>query len=300
MKKYLSLLLLACCTTSTAPEQGMVDINGTSLYYSSIGKGEPILIIHGGPVLDQSYMTGHFDELAKNYRLIFYDQRACGKSAAQVDSSSMTIQTFVNDIEGIRKKFELDKIHVLGHSWGGLLAVKYAAAFPEHTQSLILSNPVPPITAVWQEEEKELSKRSSPYDSVQRAQIMQSEEMKNKQVGAINKLMKLAFKTQFADTTMLDQLTIALPEDYFARSAAFQHMGPELFSYDLTNELQAIKCPALVMYGDYEPAAKLSGPLYKEKLTGSELVTISKSGHFPFIENKLEFFDTITNFLDGK
>src|SRR5882672_4976928 len=104
MKKISVFLLLLSCTTPKPNDEGLLAINGTSLYYHAIGKGEPVIIIHGGPVLDQSYMFDHFKELAKNHRLIFYDQRACGKSTSEVDTSSMTIKNLIDDIDQLRQK----------------------------------------------------------------------------------------------------------------------------------------------------------------------------------------------------
>src|ERR1043165_9182814 len=98
MKRMFLLLAVVGCSVSSENRQGLTDVNGTSLFYHIIGKGEPVIIIHGGPVLDQSYMIDHFKELSKNHRLIFYDQRACGKSTAEVDTSTMTMKTLIDDI----------------------------------------------------------------------------------------------------------------------------------------------------------------------------------------------------------
>lgn len=297
---FLLVALVVGCQSPPPDESGLLDVNGTQLYYTATGQGEPLLIIHGGPVLDQSYLTEHFKPLATHYRLIFYDQRASGRSRAEVDSASMTVKNLVDDIEAIRQKLQLKKIHVLGHSWGGFLAVKYAAAYPENVNRILLSDPMPPSTTVWQAEEQELAKRITRYDSLQRSLILNSEAMKNKEVSAVNALMKLSFKTQFADTSLLDKLSIHLPADYFQRSATFGHIFPELMNYDLVPDLQKLDAPTLILYGDYEPAATLSGPLYEQNLTNGELAIVSTSGHFPFIENPTEFFGHIRRFLSEK
>ena len=144
MKRIIFLLFLFGCTVREENIQGLVDVNGTSLFYHIIGKGEPIIVIHGGPVLDQSYMIDHFSELSKNHKLIFFDQRACGRSIADVDTSSMKMKTLIEDIDALRKKFNFDKVHVLGHSWGGMLAAMYAIEYPLNVKSLILCDAMPP------------------------------------------------------------------------------------------------------------------------------------------------------------
>jgi proline iminopeptidase len=289
MKKLLPLLLLLSCTVPKAEEEGLLAVNGTSLYYHAIGKGEPVIIIHGGPVLDQSYMIDHFKELAKNHRLIFYDQRACGKSTAEVDTSSMTMKNLIDDIDQLRQKLGFEQVHIFGHSWGGMLAAKYAVEYPLKVKSLVLCDAMPPSFRLWKEEEQILSQRTSAYDSLLEEQIKSQEGFKKEEVRYVDSLMKISFKSQFADTTRLALLKIKLPRDFFKRSRIFEHISPELFAFDLTTQLEKIIAPTLIIYGDQEPANEISGPVYKSGIANAKVVVIPNSGHFPFIEQPLRF-----------
>src|SRR5262249_26192594 len=138
MKRLLIFLLIISCKAPKPAEEGLLAVNGTSLYYHAIGQGEPVIIVHGGPVLDQSYMFDHFKDLARTHRLIFYDQRACGRSTADVDTATMTLKNLIDDIDQLRQKLGLDQVHILGHSWGGMLAAKYAIEYPLKVKSLVL------------------------------------------------------------------------------------------------------------------------------------------------------------------
>src|SRR6478736_4438770 len=212
MRKIFFLLLLVSCTASQNEEEGLLAINGTSLYYHSIGQGEPVIIIHGGPVLDQSYMIDHFKELSKNHRLIFYDQRASGNSTSDVDTSTMTMKTLIDDIDQLRQKLGLDQVHILGHSWGGMLAAKYAIEYPLKVKSLVLCDAMPPSFRLWNEEEQILAQRTSAYDSLLLDQIKSQEGFKNQEMKWVDSLMKVSFKSQFVDTTKLALLKIKLPQ----------------------------------------------------------------------------------------
>lgn len=289
MKKLLVLLFLASCTGPQKDEEGMLAINGTSLYYHAFGKGEPVIIIHGGPVLDQSYMIDHFKELAKNHRLIFFDQRACGKSTAEVDTSTMTLKNLIDDIDKLRQELGLVQVHVLGHSWGGMLAAMYAIEYPLKVKSLVLCDAMPPSFRLWNEEEQILAQRTSGYDSLLEEQIKSQEGFKNQDVKWVDSLMKISFKSQFEDTTKLALLKIKLPEDYFKRSKIFEHIGPELFAFDLTTQLEKIIVPTLIIYGDQEPSTDISAPVYKSGIANSRVVVMPNCGHFPFIEQPLRF-----------
>ncbi len=274
----------------------MLAVNGTSLYYHAIGKGEPVIIIHGGPVLDQSYMIDHFKELSKNHRLIFFDQRASGKSTSDVDTSSMTIKNLIEDIDQLRQKLGFDQVHLLGHSWGGMLAAKYAIEYPLKVKSLVLCDAMAPSFRLWNQEEQVIAKRTSSYDNLLEDQIKAQPGFKNQEVKWVDSLMKVAFKSQFEDTAKLAALKIKLPQDYFKRSKIFEHIGPELFAFDLTTQLEKIIAPTLIIYGDQEPATEISAPVYKNGIVNSKVVVIPNCGHFPFIEQPVRFNLAVESF----
>ncbi len=292
----LFLLLLISCATPQKEEKGLLSINGTSLYYHAIGQGDPVIVIHGGPVLDQSYMIDHFKELAKTHRLIFYDQRASGRSTAEVDTASMTLKNLIDDIDQLRQQLGLDQVHILGHSWGGMLAAQYAIEYPLKVKSLVLCDAMPPSFRLWNEEEQLLAQRTSPHDSLLEEQVKAQEGFKNREVKWVDSLMKISFKSQFDDTTKLTLLKIKLPQDYFKRSKIFEHIGPELFAFDITLQMEKIIVPALIIYGDHELETKISGPVYKNGIANSQLVIIPHCGHFPFIEQPLRFNLAVESF----
>lgn len=297
---FIPLLLLFNCKPSenvSDNQDGFVTLNGSEVYYKSVGSGDPMIVIHGGPVLDHSYFLPQFEALAESRRLIFYDQRACGQSSIEVDSATMSIAGFTDDIEQLRQSLKLEKVDVLGHSWGGLLAMHYAMKYPQHTKSLILSNSMPASTEGWQEEETQLAARITKEDSLARMQIMTSEEMKQRKASAIKKLMMLSFKTQFYDTSRLHDLNLYIPEDFMARSAKFSYLGKDLNSFNLYDGLSKLKIPTLIIYGEHEPAASLSGKELEKTITGSKLVIIEESGHFPFVEQPEAYFKVVEEFL---
>lgn len=280
-------------------KEGRAEIEGTEIYYHMIGQGEPMMILHGGPLLDQSYLYPQMKRLAANHLLIFADQRVSGRSSADVDPETMTIDQLIKDIEALRVKLKLGRMHLFGHSWGGMLAVRYAMRYPENLRSLILADPMPPTTELWRQEEKGINERITRADTLERRRIMRSEEFRNRSVRAVEKLMKLSFKIQFYDSTLLDSLQLGLPDDYFKRSEIFRHVGPELANFNLVDSLHRITTPTLIMYGDDEPGAKLSGPVYAHAIPGSTLQIIGHSGHFPFIENPEDFFSQVGAFTSA-
>ena len=124
--------LSACAREVGAPREERVDVGGASLYGRDIGRGLPIIVLHGGPDFDHNYLVPDLDRLAEAYRLIYYDQRGRGQSAAGVQPSDVTLSSDVDDIDKVRQHFALDAPALLGHSWGTVLALDLGFSSHSH------------------------------------------------------------------------------------------------------------------------------------------------------------------------
>ena len=303
MRSYSIILLLlllgACKEKPLEVEEGYMIVNGSDVYYKTMGEGEPLLVIHGGPVLDHSYFLPHFERLAKDYQLIFYDQRACGKSSIEIDSATMNLAGFVDDIEQIRQKLGHEKLNVYGHSWGGLIAMKYAIAYDDKVDHLILSNSMAPSAVDWQKENLEAAKNINAADQRRLDVIVSTELLRSANaVPYIKEMMLLSFKSQMFDARNINKLNLFIPEDFQQRSAVFGLLGPDLGTYDLYADLSKIKSPTLVLFGQSEAAVNLHAQKMTKALPNSRLEVIKNSGHFPFIENPTEFDKSVRSFLN--
>ena len=202
--KLLSLVLLTAGLALNAeaqiiPFEGIRTINGTKLYFRIFGKGEPLLAVHGGPGLNHTYFLPHLESLSKDFTVILYDERACGRSVIP-DTDSLGLKFFVDDIDAIRKDLGLEKINILGHSWGAIPVVRYGIDYPEKVKSMVLCNAV----ALSHEFDSEIAaiqkKRNTPEDSIERANILNSPDFKSGQTKAYEKLMSLAFRHSFTSS----------------------------------------------------------------------------------------------------
>lgn len=278
-------------------EEGYKKINGTEIFYKKMGEGESILAVHGGPVLEHSYLVPYLKPLANDFELIFFDQRLSGRSSAESDSSKIRLSAFVDDIEELRKALKLKKIHLMGHSWGGLLAMNYAINYPANLKSIVLLNSMPANSKLWRAEEAILAQKITEQDNINRQEILQSDLFKNNKSEAIEKLLMLSFKNQFYDSTFVDSLDFDLPEDYMIRSQRFGNMRQDIEDYNLHPSLSSIEIPTLLVYGEIEPAATMSGPKLDSLFANSRFVVFQNAGHFPFIEQQKPFLKTVRAFL---
>ena len=93
-----------------------IKVKDAELFCRVVGKGDPLIVIHGGPGMPHDYLLS-LKELAKEHQIIFYDQRATGRSTGEVTPETMQYQLFVEDIDSLRNSLGLEKISIIGHSW---------------------------------------------------------------------------------------------------------------------------------------------------------------------------------------
>ena len=128
---------------SVALRESRIPVGTASLYSRDIGRGQPIIVLHGGPDFDHGYLLPDLDRLADAFRLIYYDQRGRGRSADHVQPEDVTLASDIDDLDKVRQHFQLQSAALLGHSWGAVLALEYALRHPTRVSHLILMNPAP-------------------------------------------------------------------------------------------------------------------------------------------------------------
>ncbi|HKK94275.1 MAG TPA: alpha/beta fold hydrolase [Longimicrobiales bacterium] len=294
-----------------APGDTLVAVNGTRLWVHVEEEGvegergrvgsEVIVVVHGGPLLDHGYLVEPLRPLATFAPLVFYDQRLSGRSDGVADppAPDVSLATFVEDIEGLREALDLDRIHLLGHSWGGGLTMRYAIAHPDRVRSLILVSPPAPSFDLAAREARARMEALEPADTVGMGALRASDGLAGGDPEVIARLLRMSFRSQMLDRASADQLEFHVPDDYLARSEALQVLGPELSGADLTSELRGLGVPTLVVYGAEEVGARLTGPAYASLLPDVRVETIEGAKHFAFMEAPLAFRSLVREFLSG-
>jgi len=157
----------------TTPRESHIPVGNAELYSREVGQGPAIIVLHGGPDFDHSYLVPDLDRLSDSFHLIYYDQRGRGRSADRVQPEDVTLASDIADIEKVRQYFHLDSVVLLGHSWGTVLALEYALRYPQRVSGMILMNPAPASTEDYKQLRKEwLEKR--PDDMERRKTISSS------------------------------------------------------------------------------------------------------------------------------
>ena len=215
-----------------------------------------------------------------------------------IDSVSMNLDGFVSDIENIRKSLGFGKWNVLGHSWGGLIAMKYGIAHDDKIDQLILSSPMAPSTQDWMRENAEVAKLTDPEDQRRLNSLSSSGVLRTEDPSPyIKEILQLSFKSQMFDKEKLSDLNLFVPHDYMIRSGMFGLLGPDLNNFNLWGDLVNLQTPTLVVYGESELGGEMHGKRLASTVSNGQYQSTPKSGHFPFIESPSEYFDQIRNFL---
>ena len=117
---------------SESTMENMINVNGADFYYQKHGSGTPILVMHGGLGLDHEYFRPTLDSWGDFAELIYFDHRGNGRSEAPADWESVTLASMADDADALRDALGLDKVILLGHSYGGFLALEYAQRYQEN------------------------------------------------------------------------------------------------------------------------------------------------------------------------
>ena len=300
VKFYFStfFLLLLSCGGGTS-KSGFIRINDTDIYYKTIGEGEPILVLHGGPGLSMDYFFPHFDDFARHYKLIFFDQRYSGRSGGIIDSN-LTTEIFVDDIEALRKELQIKDFHLMGHSWGGFAALSYAVKYPKNLKSLLLISPLSPNLNSYKDLEINRSERFSETDQKKLDEILASDEFIEGDSPTLERFWKIVFKVYLFEKELINQVDLQVQaKNAKSPFILFDKLYPTIDSVAMFNQLKKFNKPTLIIHGDYDPLPYKYSNELALKMKNAKFELLNNCGHFPFVEKKDKFFSSISLFINS-
>jgi proline iminopeptidase len=278
-------------------EEGYADANGIKLYYKIFGRGAPVVILHGGPGFDHNSII-QLRELADDYRVIFYDQRASGNSSGEADSTSITIDNFVEDLEGLRRHLKLDKINIVGFSWGATLALCYATKYHENIKSLVIVSTGGASKDYFNDYFNTLKSRTTAEDRETMLEMEQSDSFRNNEDSAVRQYWRLILKPFFKDKSMINKFDLTFGKNTTKNQAAIgKLLMDDMGDYDMHKDLEVIDCPALILHGTYDAFPCEAAYRVHKHIPSSRLVILEDAGHFMFIDAHDRFFPLIRHFL---
>jgi proline iminopeptidase len=290
-------------TGSDSPQrEGFVAVPGGSVWYRIVGAdrpGVPLLVLHGGPGATHDYLET-LAVLADERPVIFYDQLGAGNSPAPADASLWTVARFSAELTELRRALHLDRVHLLGQSWGTMLAVDHALAGKAGSlASLVLSGPF----------------LSGPrFIADQRAWLAQM-PMLEQRIIAEREANGRFDAPEYQEAMMtyyrrhvcrLDPWPDCLNRTFAKMSVPlYRHMwGPSEFTAtgtlrdaDYTGRLREIRCPALFTCGRYDECTPAASAHYQSLLPGAYLKVFESASHEHHLEQPEHYFQVVRAFL---
>jgi proline iminopeptidase len=298
-KCLFSLFALSALAIAQSPVTGIVHTPDVDLAYEVYGSpsaATPVIIANGGPGFSHTYLLQNdvfTARLAHDRQIILYDQRGDGRSKLLNPNAPQDMDAQVADLDAIRAKLGFQKFDLIGHSWGGLLAMGYASAHPEHVEKFMLIDSAAPA---WKdtlflfdkvfpdvaEKDKEIDKRLGKTDEAAKEHLA-------------NYFGMLFYSQENYDRFLAG---ITDPGENTAVNAA---VGKAIAKIDLTPNLSKFNFPTLVLCGrfDMNVAPLTAWKMYKA-IPGAKIVIFAKSGHLPFYEEPDKFVQVVSDFLSGK
>ena len=267
-------------------------IKGYEIFSLTQGHGRPLLIMHGGPGLDHTYLRPWLDPLGNDAQLTYYDQLGNGRSTRPASYEGISFATLADEADALRAALGYERIILFGHSFGGSLALEYALRHGEHLDGLILCTTVPVMDY-----------QANPENHGTPEQVQAAVSgMSNPAALAEDHIWREAWMTvlPLSFHTYDQAIGAAMDEAMQYSGKAFVHANTRcLPTFNVLHRLSEISVPTLVMAGrhDWMTPPTPGAERIHAGLPNSKLVIFEQSGHFPFIEEQDTFIATVSAWM---
>ena len=282
-------------------------LRGTELYFDIAGMQlapqgndfieKPVLfLLHGGPGGDHLRFKQHSLAIENDAQLVFIDHRGCGRSK-KTKQADYTLDNNIEDLEALRKHLGLERISILGTSYGGIVAQGYALRYPKCVEKLILVVTAPS------------------YRFINEAKAYLKKHGSAKQIKSAEKLWEGSFKNHqavlrfFADMETLYSVThkknpkLAYSKSHtiWSAEAINEGFGGYLRRYDFTKRLKNLACPTLILAGDKDwICSPAQAKIMAQEIPHSKLHIFKNCGHALAVDAKQKYLKLISQFLQPK
>ncbi|PLS17489.1 proline iminopeptidase [Bacillus sp. M6-12] len=268
------------------------NVRGLDIYVKMLGAGTPLVFLHGGPGGEHRYFLPHLEELANTFQLIFYDQRGCGQSQEPEDKDTYTMDEEVETLEALRAELGIEKLNLVGESWGSMLGLLYAAKYPKKADKLFLTAAVGATKDGYLGFGKELENRLTLEDK--HLLDMMVEKLNNKEID-VQEIFSIIDPYYVYSRENLSKKTATKSNE-----AVNAILGNDIgLNYDLTDRLERLKeIPIMVAQGEHDintPA--MLQDLLLQYIPHAQLEVISECGHWTVIEQPDIMMQKIRNFF---
>jgi proline iminopeptidase len=292
--------LLPGLLSAEAPQRsGTVHTTEVDLHYELLGapgSGIPVIAVNGGPGLSHAYMVQNdlWQRVAAHRLVVLYDQRGTGGSKHLQPKAPQTMDAQVADLDAIRAALKLDRIAIVGDSYGGMIAMAYAAAHPEHMSRLVLSDSGAPSWKTLEHVLPQVFPDLEEQGAAEEKALAAKDPDAAAQAGLVNHMRMIFYSPQKRDEYIAHMGDLGFVP---AVSAAVQKATADL---DLTPKLAEFHFPTLVITGRFDMnVAPLTAWRIAHAIPGAQIVFFEQSGHLPAYEEPDKYLRVLEVFLRG-
>jgi proline-specific peptidase len=290
---------------ATAAHEGFVPFRGYQTWYRIAGEQGspeklPLLCLHGGPGAPSYYLEPLAGMTATGRQVIFYDQLGCGRSDQPSDPAMWTVDLFVDELRAVRDALGLDRVHILGQSWGGMLLLEYALTQPEGVASLTLASTTSSIPA-WVSEANRLL-AELPADV--QATLRKHEAAGTTDSPEYEAAGELFYRRHVCRTDPWPEY-FTMANDNLRAEVYNTMWGPSEFNatgtlrdWDVTDRLGEITIPTLVTCGRYDEATPALAEAIQRGIPNAQLAIIEDASHMAHGEQNEEYLGALGAFLE--
>lgn len=270
--------------------------DGETLYFSSTGKGQKVIILQGGPGYSVAGCQSWADSLSDKHECILFHQRGTGLSSdVKYDSTTINLKRAVNDLDDLRKFLGQEKLTLCGISWGGMLSQAYASKFPEKTEKIVLVSTVGPDMSLFRVIFNDYIPMRRYPDEKDSLKYWNSQP--DNELSIFKRGLFFAVPYFFNHNTALKKMPELMKISPFNRQMSSLMWKDIYKNYDLNASLVNYKNPCIIIRPrqDIVPFEAISQ--IKELLPQSKIYTIERCGHFPDLEQPEKFFKILKEVL---
>jgi proline iminopeptidase len=276
----------------------MTEPRGLDLFHLVVqrgGNGIPLLVMHGGMGLDHTYLQPWLDPLGSDRPVIYYDHRGNGRSAAEASHDApLTLDTLSADADALRASLRMPRVIVFGHSFAAAIAIAYALRFPACTAGVILCNPALSVEHLAQAAERHHARFTpAQADAFNRAFAGHIEGDDD-----FGRMWATILPLYFHDPK-LSAMSTMLRDTRFRAKAFLDFVEHFAKVGDLAPAVAQITVPVLWIDGEHDWIRADASAAFAQTLENVRHESLSRSGHFPFVEENERFVAVASEWIAG-
>ena len=275
------------------PEKwGYAFVNGQNLYYVELGRGTPVIFMHGGLGFDHQYFRPFVDPLARSARVVYYDHLGHGRSDRPADFSVLTLARLSSDCDGLATALGFDKFILVGHSYGGFIALDFALRFPHRLAGLVLSCTAADLASL-------VLRNPLGGTAAQQAALGQlfAGPAANSTNAALRADWTTAVPLYYNNVTPPAGVLADVDRRTIYSAAGFIRGNEILAGYNVAGSLPTINVPTAVHYGSGDIWRFGDNEKIAKNIPGATLKYFASSGHWPFQEEQAAYIAYMRGFV---